>query len=507
MNIKRILIASVLFIFLLGACKLLSRDAPPEAAATEPPLALPTQGVIAAQPTATVEMLTLSSPTATAAAPAPTVEPPAILPTAEPPQAAVRLVYAEAISPYMEEYGVSMRIGVKYTAWERQTNTHTLLSQSPVSYSRDGRAVLVNSNGDLYLQDVPGLRISRLTETSGLLETGSWCPGAPDLISVSVIRPEECGEGCPSNPAVLNVHERVVRMVTEEADAWTWVAHTPDCAAFYYITSGPHLRMIRNGSVMEYKMSEYGLPADEFWADGPVLSPDGRYLAMMATSPKGVSAVVLDLAKTTSSRTATYENYGRGGWFSGPFWSPDGKYLAILLDNLIVNQNGVYVARIENGEVVEQTSLGGSHEPVWSPDSRSLIIDHDLVTVGTWEREPLAFPAEAWAVSWLTQAEYSRLASAQQDLNACSGAPAQRLAVGSQGTVCTKSAAVFVRSGPGRSNPMLQKLPVGSTVQVLAGPLCSDDWSWWEVSAGEGIRGWVAEGGDAEDPYFLCPAQ
>jgi hypothetical protein len=89
----------------------------------------------------------------------------------------------------------------------------------------------------------------------------------------------------------------------------------------------------------------------------------------------------------------------------------------------------------------------------------------------------------------------------------CPGAPAQRMVVGNNGNVCTKSDAVLVRDAPMRSANTLLELDPGASFRVVGGPSCADNWSWWKIQI-DGkpiIEGWVSEGGDQTDPYFICP--
>jgi hypothetical protein len=44
-------------------------------------------------------------------------------------------------------------------------------------------------------------------------------------------------------------------------------------------------------------------------------------------------------------------------------------------------------------------------------------------------------------------------------------------------------------------------------ITIVGGPTCADEWSWWEVRIESGAAGWVAEGGDEVDPYYVCPAR
>lgn len=98
--------------------------------------------------------------------------------------------------------------------------------------------------------------------------------------------------------------------------------------------------------------------------------------------------------------------------------------------------------------------------------------------------------------------------SAQETLAAaksCRGAPQQRLIVGEQAQVCTLRDSVFMRNSPSRSGDRIGSYAPGSTLDVLSGPVCANSWSWWEVQDQSGKIGWMSEGGDSVDPYFLCP--
>ena len=93
----------------------------------------------------------------------------------------------------------------------------------------------------------------------------------------------------------------------------------------------------------------------------------------------------------------------------------------------------------------------------------------------------------------------------------CMGSP-KRLSVGEWATVCTWSSRepVVMRTGPGKSYPKNgHELVPGAEVYVLEGPVCDDEskWWYWKVrTKTKGYVGWMAEGGDNKDAYFLCPS-
>ncbi len=90
----------------------------------------------------------------------------------------------------------------------------------------------------------------------------------------------------------------------------------------------------------------------------------------------------------------------------------------------------------------------------------------------------------------------------------CPGSPAQRLIVGKSGQVCTRTDPVIFRAKPGKTGKQIGLLPTGTKFSVVKGPECAGNyWSWWKVRLEDGRLGWLAEGGDACDEYFLCPTE
>jgi hypothetical protein len=101
---------------------------------------------------------------------------------------------------------------------------------------------------------------------------------------------------------------------------------------------------------------------------------------------------------------------------------------------------------------------------------------------------------------------YKRTISQSEVLvSSCPGAPPQRLKTGYFGRVCTKVDRVKVRQSPSRSSPEIIRLEPGQTFDVTDGPVCADNWSWYKIDFKGGKTGWIAEGGDSTDPYFICP--
>lgn len=484
----------VLLFFLQAACSLQTRLSSKDVVVNTTPTAPATLPIAAPEHT--------PQPTVTAAS-ATQTPPPAPAPSATPglPPLKLALVNHFQAGEYLYRQG--------YSIWDGAANASFPLSANPSWFSADGNRVLLSAGGDLYLQDINAGSITRLTATGAAEESAAWCPGDAELLAVEVTRPEECGYGCPFRPGVMRLSDRSIQLLSEQAQLMTWTAQTADCKTFYYFSGNSQLNVYSGGQSAALSLQDFGVSdLASFSTDGPVLSPDERYLAMMAVTQEGkAGALVLDLQKKSSFRSAFFGNLGHGGWFAGPYWSPDSRYLVMRIDSPDPMESGYWAIEIADGAKIAEKNLGDGSVPVWSPDSQALVLGSDLLTAGTWERQPVNLPEGSQAVAWLDEASFNRLRAAQEKLNACPGAPPQRLAMSEGGRVCTASDPVLLRSGPGKAADTLQKLSTGADFRVLAGPFCADGWSWWNVGIGEQTEGWLAEGGDAKDAYFACPAQ
>ena len=89
----------------------------------------------------------------------------------------------------------------------------------------------------------------------------------------------------------------------------------------------------------------------------------------------------------------------------------------------------------------------------------------------------------------------------------CPGAPLLRVRAGDRARVCTAHDRLVVCAQPGRSGAEVTRLEPGTDITILGDPTCADGSSWWEIRTESGVAGWVAEGGDEVDPYYICPAR
>lgn len=85
----------------------------------------------------------------------------------------------------------------------------------------------------------------------------------------------------------------------------------------------------------------------------------------------------------------------------------------------------------------------------------------------------------------------------------CGTAPPTRLIVGGQARVTfTDGTPLRVRDAAGLSGNQVGQLPEGTAFQIVSGPVCADNYNWWQIQAGN-LSGWVAEGADGV--YFAEP--
>jgi hypothetical protein len=71
------------------------------------------------------------------------------------------------------------------------------------------------------------------------------------------------------------------------------------------------------------------------------------------------------------------------------------------------------------------------------------------------------------------------------------------LRIGGQARVqTTEGDPLNVRSGPGRSNPILGRANNGDIVTVLQGPVAADGFNWWQIQLRNGLVGWSVDFAD-----------
>ncbi|HYZ13998.1 MAG TPA: hypothetical protein VFA08_10400 [Actinomycetota bacterium] len=147
-----------------------------------------------------------------------------------------------------------------------------------------------------------------------------------------------------------------------------------------------------------------GLPADEcggvgeYWAEGPLWAPDGRYLAYRYSDCSGGDfgwggVVITDAAGNV---VATFPGEG---WQIR--WSPDSTRVAVwdtVFETIgVYGLDGVRQARL----TVPPGIAGGDHDPLWMPDGTSLMVPNLEVPLDGGAPRQLPVPASAgWTITY-----------------------------------------------------------------------------------------------------------
>lgn len=89
----------------------------------------------------------------------------------------------------------------------------------------------------------------------------------------------------------------------------------------------------------------------------------------------------------------------------------------------------------------------------------------------------------------------------------CPGAPPQRVKVGDRAYVSTKSDRLIVRKDGRKSSTEITRIEPGTQFTIIDGPKCDEanKWTYWKIETDNGLTGWVSEGGDSIDRYFIAP--
>jgi Tol biopolymer transport system component len=121
---------------------------------------------------------------------------------------------------------------------------------------------------------------------------------------------------------------------------------------------------------------ENGFSTGEYWAEGSIWSPDGRYLAYRRAncdSPGNFQWHVV----ISDARGNVFTEFPGEGWNIS--WSPDSTRVAVWVQ--LFETIGIYGVDGERQALLTVPHSGGDHDPMWLPDGRSLQVDQVVVPI------------------------------------------------------------------------------------------------------------------------------
>ena len=133
----------------------------------------------------------------------------------------------------------------------------------------------------------------------------------------------------------------------------------------------------------------------EYWAEGPIWSPDGRYLAYRRYTDCSSSELARDVV-ITDAEGNVLATFPSGGWQIA--WSPDSTRVAVW--DVVFETIGVYGldgARQTQLTMPSGWTPSGDHDPVWMPDGTSLMVDNVEVPLDGGTPRHLPWGPEAYS--------------------------------------------------------------------------------------------------------------
>lgn len=261
------------------------------------------------------------------------------------------------------------------------------------------------------------------------------------------------------------------------------------------------------------------------------ISPDNQKLAVTFSSAIPEVIYILNAengAELGQIITEPVENSGFQGDCSmtepgilQTSWSPDSTHLVVWNDYTMQLWNA-----LKREKVFEFSS---STTPVWNKDGSRLMTVEGIFDTTTGERiiapggygwnsdETLMFSYDSMFGAWVTDLATREIIlgvdHAAYDSRFC-GFPivilptwsdtrllawdnnGQWISVGGQATVNVLDDGLSLRVEPSINAEVLEKMPDGTVVEIIAGPQAADGFIWWQVRTEGGNEGWSVEQAD-----------
>ena len=204
---------------------------------------------------------------------------------------------------------------------------------------------------ELYVSDLTGADIQRVTHDKTLILGPSWSPLATDLFYISYKR------GGP-HPYLLNlVSGRETRLSKTVSYSGQWSPDGRRIAVSVEQEGNSDLLLLSpSGQLLQRLTTNSGIDVSPAW------SPDGQQLAFCSDRGGGPQIYVMRLG-SGAVRRVTFQ----GRYNTSPAWSPKGDMIAYT------SQAGGFQVKTVSVEGGEERRVAAGEDPSWSPDGRYLV--------------------------------------------------------------------------------------------------------------------------------------
>ena len=215
-----------------------------------------------------------------------------------------------------------------------------------ISNRADGRAK------EVYVSDVSGTEVRRVTRDKTLNLGPSWSPTGADLLFISY------KQGGPYPFKLDLATGRSARVYARIAYGASWSPDGRRVAVSIDQNGNSDLFLISPQGQMIRRLTHHtGIDVSPAW------SPDGRRLAFCSSRSGSPQIYVMDL-ETGQSKRLTFQ----GAYNTDPAWSPKGDRIAYT-----ARSGGFRVMGIDP-DGGEATHIVRGEHPSWSPDGRYLVV-------------------------------------------------------------------------------------------------------------------------------------
>lgn len=136
-----------------------------------------------------------------------------------------------------------------------------------------------------------------------------------------------------------------------------------------------------------------------------------------------------------------------------------------------------------NGQTASSSSSDGYTSPLSQPAPQDSSVNDPVIVAPTYP-DPTITPT----------------------VFACPGMPPSRVKIGDKVVVCSKER-LILRVDPRKTAADIRRFEPGTKFEIIDGPECADDSTWWKALFKYNDKdyiGWVREGTDPVETYFIC---